>query len=124
MRPGLAARPPQGSLPQFQVETRDSPRHFSWPLAAAPEHSWLSVKDPGPRMLLLALWMDSRSVLQQVWLLWGPQVWLPPFLAHGMDEALCFVGVCMVHKGATLMMSHFIFTIGLEVYFTVSPFCG
>lgn len=117
----------QGSLPQFQVETRTPPGTSRWLPACPrppphPEH-------PGSRSRTLAkkgsfaLLDGLAPVLQQVWLLLGLRCGRLLFSSIVWMRPCVLWGVCMVHKGATWMMSHFIFTVGLEVD-TVSPFCG
>lgn len=86
----------QGSLPQFQVETRTPPGTSRWLPACPrppppPRAPWLSVKDTGQERILCPFgW--TRACLAASVAAFGPQVWPPPFLIHSMDEALCFVG--------------------------------
>lgn len=82
----------QGPLPHLQVQTKLPPgTSRRLPACPAPRALWPSVKDSSPERLLCPFgW--TRACLAASVTAFGPQVWPPPFLIHGTDEALCFLG--------------------------------
>lgn len=86
---------------------QDSPALLGGSLLA-PRAPWLRSRTPGQKGSL-ALLDGLAPVLQQVWLLWGLRCGRLLFSSMVWMRPCVLLGVCMVHKGAMLMMSHFIF---------------
>ena len=91
MRPGLAGPSPRVPFPSFREKLGLPLALLSGSLLApAPRAPWLSIKDTGQERLLCPSGWTHTCLVASV-AAFGPQVWPPPFLIRGTDEALCFV---------------------------------